>query len=222
MEANSYKGLVVMKSMFIGTVAALSLATGANAAELLVNGSFEAPDLGTGGYTYPAGSVAGWTYSGSALVDATNSNDWYGSTPPAGQDGGQFAALQATSTLSQGFTASNTKASVSWRAAGRPDFGGYAGNQSYTVTIGNSNLGTFSTLSGAAFAAQGGTVTGLTAGQNYTISFNGQVAADQTAFIDQVSVLGVPEPASWALLIGGFGFAGLAARRRRRANSVYA
>lgn len=210
-----------MKNILLGAVAALSLAGTANAAELLVNGSFEAPDLGTGNYTYPAGTVAGWTYNGSALVDATNSSAWYGGSAPAGQDGGQFAALQGTSTLSQSFTASNTKAVVSWLAGGRPDFGGYAGNQSYTVTVGNTTLGTYSTVSSAAFAAHGGVVSGLTAGQNYTVSFNGLVAADQTAFIDKVSVLGVPEPAEWALLIGGFGVIG-AASRRRRSNTVFA
>lgn len=34
--------------------------------------------------------------------------------------------------------------------------------------------------------------------------------------------LGVPEPASWAMMLGGFGFMGAAIRRRRRANVVYA
>jgi hypothetical protein len=210
-----------MNKFLLGTAAALTLAGSANAAELLVNGSFEAPDLSSGGYTYPAGTVDGWTYTGSALVDATNSSAWYGNAAPAGQDGGQFAALQGTSTLSQSFTASNTKASVSWLAAGRPDFGSYAGNQSYTVTIGNASLGTFTTVSGASFAAHGGVVSGLTAGQTYTVSFNGKVASDQTAFIDKVSVLGVPEPAEWALLIGGFALVG-AASRRRRTTTVFA
>ena len=210
-----------MKKFLLGSIAALSLAGSANAAELLVDGSFEAPALGGGSYTYPSGNYFGWNYAGSALVNATTNSAWYGNTPPAGQDGGQFAALQGTSTLSQSFTASNSKAAVSWIAGGRPDFGGYAGNQSYTVTIGNASLGTFNTVSGASFAAHGGVIGGLTAGQTYTISFNGQVAADQTAFIDKVSVLGVPEPAQWALLIGGFALVG-SVSRRRRTNTVFA
>ncbi len=38
------------------------------------------------------------------------------------------------------------------------------------------------------------------------LAFNGNVSFD---------VAGVPEPANWALMIGGFGLAGVAARRRR-------
>ena len=211
-----------MKSVLLGAIAALAITGSANAAELLTNGSFEAPNIGTSNYTYPATTLAGWTYAGSALVNASGYSAWYGATPPAGQDGAQFAALQGTSTLSQTFVASNSKALVSWLAGGRAAFGGYNGNQNYTVTVGATSLGNYSTVSSDAFAAHNGVVSGLTAGQTYTISFNGLVQADETAFIDKVSVLGVPEPASWALLIGGFGFAGLAARRRRGVATVFA
>ncbi|CAM3114098.1 PEPxxWA-CTERM sorting domain-containing protein [Sphingomonas antarctica] len=210
-----------MKSFLLGAIAALAITGSANAAELLTNGSFESPNIGTGNYTYPAGTSGSWTYTGSALVNATGSNAWYGATPPAGQDGGQFAALQGLSTLSQSFVASNSKANVSWLAGGRPAFGANNGNQTYTVTVGANTLGTYSTVSSQAFGANGGILSGLTAGQTYTLSFNGQVAADETAFIDKVSVLGVPEPAQWALLIGGFGFVGIASRRRR-SNVVFA
>ena len=205
-----------MKSPYLGAIAALALSGTANAAELLTNGSFEAPDLGSGGYTYPNGTLVGWTYTGAALVDATNGSAWYGNTPPAGQDGGQFASLQTTGSLSQSFTASNTKANVSWLAGGRPDFGSYGGNQNYAVTLGANVLGTFSTTDGQAFGNHNFTVTGLTAGQNYTITFQGLVGnSDESAFIDRVSVLGVPEPSQWALMIGGFGLIGMGARRRR-------
>lgn len=205
-----------MKFLLLGTIAAMTMTVSANAAELLTNGSFEAPDLGTGNYTYPAGTLAGWNYTGAALVDATNGSAWYGSTPPAGQDGGQFASLQTTGSLSQSFTASNSKATVSWLAAGRPDFGSYGGNQNYTVTLGANVLGTFSVTDGQAFGNHSFTVTGLTAGQNYTVAFQGLVGtSDESAFIDRVSVLGVPEPSQWALMIGGFGLVGLGARRRR-------
>jgi hypothetical protein len=52
----------------------------------------------------------------------------------------------------------------------------------------------------------------------YTLSFAGLSGAiDRTAFIDSVSLnaAAVPEPAAWGMLIGGFGFAGAAMRRRR-------
>ena len=46
-----------------------------------------------------------------------------------------------------------------------------------------------------------------------TINGNGGV------FFDKVSVAGVPEPTSWALMIAGFGLTGVALRRRRAAQA---
>jgi hypothetical protein len=200
--------------------AALSAAAAgsAQATELLSNGSFEAPAIGGGNYTYPGGTLDDWTYTGSALVGATGGNAWYGSTPPAGQDGDQFAALQGTSTLSQTFTMVGTTLDISWLAGGRPFFGSYNGDQTYEVQLGSDLLGTFSTVSGEAFGSHGLVVHGLTSGQAYTLTFAGQVAADETSFIDKVSASGaVPEPAAWALMILGFGGVGAALRSQRRA-----
>jgi PEP-CTERM motif len=203
-------------------VAALSAAAAgsARATEVLTNGSFEGPAIGSGAYTYPGSTLDSWTYGGSALVGATGSNAWYGSAPPAGQDGDQFAALQGTSTLSQTFTMVGTTLDISWLAGGRPFFGSYNGDQTYEVMLGSDVLGTFSTLSGEAFGAQSLVVHGLTAGQSYTLTFAGQVAADETSFIDKVSAQGagaVPEPAAWGLMILGFGGVGAALRSKRRA-----
>jgi hypothetical protein len=38
--------------------------------------------------------------------------------------------------------------------------------------------------------------------------------APPISFLDGVSLTAVPEPASWALMLAGFGLVGLAARRR--------
>ena len=204
-------------------IAAAALAAGADAgsaqaAELLTNGSFEAPAIGGGNYTYPAGTLASWTYGGSALVGATGGNAWYGGAPPAGQDGDQFAALQGTSTLSQTFTMVGSTLDLSWLDAGRPFFGCCNGDQTYKVTLNNAVLGTFSTTSGEAFASHSLVEHGLTNGGSYTLAFKGQVAADDTSFIDKVSATGaVPEPAAWALMILGFGGVGAALRSKRRA-----
>lgn len=41
-------------------------------------------------------------------------------------------------------------------------------------------------------------------------------------YLDNISLAGVPEPASWAMMLGGFGLLGAAARRRNRSSVTYA
>ncbi len=71
--------------------------------------------------------------------------------------------------------------------------------------------GTWATYSAsytAGFADAGGAISVLLA------SDNGQGDFDNVRLSDDAAA-GVPEPASWALMIGGFGLVGAAARRRR-------
>ena len=189
----------------------------------LVDGSFETPDLGTGNYSYVTQPV-GWTGTG-ALVNAQGASAWYGTTPPSGRDGAQFYALQTTSSIYQNFTADRSgQLTVSWLSAGRPDFGSYGGDQSYDVSLTGSgielgSLGTFTTHSGQAFERLSGTAV-ATAGEIYTVAFRGFSTADQTAFIDDVSVSsvigGVPEAATWIMMTAGFGLMGAARRIQRK------
>jgi len=202
-------------------LAALLTASGSASATTLIDGSFETPNLGTGNYSYSTQPV-GWTGTG-ALVNAQGSSAWYGSTPPAGQDGSQFYALQTTTSIFQNFTATKSgRLTISWLSGGRPSFGAYAGDQTYDVSLTGSgielgSLGTFTTHSGQAFERLSGTGF-VTAGQIYTVSFRGLSSSDETAFIDGVSVVGgVPEAATWMMLIAGFGLVGAASRIRRGA-----
>ncbi len=205
-----------------GTVLAATVvmaASGAQAAgNLIADGGFEQPHLAIGAYAYPGGALDAWTYSGSALVNAQGASAWYGATPPAGQEGAQFAALQGTSSLSQSFTADATTLVLSWLNGGRPFFGGYNGDQTYSVKVDGVTVGTYSTTSGEAFTAQSLTLGGFAAGSTHTLSFQGLVDRDETSFIDKVSlVAGVPEPATWAMMIIGFAAIGLTLRGERRA-----
>lgn len=53
---------------------------------------------------------------------------------------------------------------------------------------------------------------------SFTSPFFGKVFGQQVGFtISPSAVAGVPEPATWALLLGGFGLAGAALRRRQSA-----
>jgi len=207
-------------------IAGLLSASAASATPLVVNGSFEAPALGSTPYMYPFGLASSWTYGGSALVNTSvGANAWYGGSAPAGYDGLQFAALQGTSSLSQIFNAATAgSATVSWLAAGRPDFGGpgagIAGDQTYDVFLNGNLLGAYATSSGQAFTLAS-TIGNILAGLN-TLSFVGtdlSRTGDQTSFIDLVSVesiasTDVPEPITLAIF--GAALAGMAMTTRRR------
>lgn len=172
----------------------LSAAAGAaDATNLLVNGSFEAPDIGTGSYTYAANGAAGWAFSGAALVNGSGASAWYGGAAPIGMDGFQFAALQGTGSISQAFTATASTLYLGWLNAGRPAYGCCNGDQSYNILLdGVTQGGLYSTASGAPFTYNALNLTGLTVGSGYTLSFQGRVAADQTAFIDGVMLSAAP------------------------------
>ncbi|MFS0737336.1 PEPxxWA-CTERM sorting domain-containing protein [Sphingomonas sp. 1P06PA] len=68
----------------------------------------------------------------------------------------------------------------------------------------------FRPLSLGESALAGSTISGL-------IGSNGETFADVTLTLAPATISAVPEPAAWALMIGGFGLAGIGLRRRPRA-----
>jgi hypothetical protein len=163
------------------------------------------------GMSFGNGTCAASTNWNASGVVASHNGDWGGT---AAQSGDYFAFVQGGQTMAQIFSlATGGSFELSWFDAGRANNGG---PQSYTVSIlGGASpitLGTFTT-DHADWQSQSGIFT-LAAG-TYTVSFQGLANDDRTSFIDNVSVAGVPEPAAWGMLIGGFGLAGSAMRRRR-------
>jgi len=167
-------------------------------------------------YCYDGGNYGngvctpGSAWNGSGAI--ASGNGAWGGTPA--QSGDYFAFVQGGQTMSQIFSlATGGSFELSWFDAGRTNLGGA---QSYTVSIEGGaspiTLGTFTT-DHADWQSKSGIFT-LDAG-TYTLTFTGLANDDRTAFIDGVSVAGVPEPAAWGMLIGGFGLAGGAMRRRR-------
>jgi hypothetical protein len=211
-------------------VMALAIAAPVSAAELLHNGSFETLGAGAiaegwGGYTYytdgthTGGNVAlpDWTVQ-SGSVDLTNTNSVWGPAADGnysldinGWDAGVIS--QAFDTLA-GHTYIVTF-DYSRNPAGAPDPATadvFVGANGLHVSAAN-NAGLFGT--GGAMLWQSGSFTFVGTGHD-TIQLAATVAGNGGVFFDNVSVSGaVPEPASWALMIGGFGMAGAMMRRRR-------
>lgn len=215
-----------MKSLKMAAgAAALVFATPAFAAPLISFNSFEAPSLGTGSGAYryflqPGGGfpavpngftpIPGVTFTGASGIQA-NGSAW-GFTPAP--NGVQTAFIQsyngvggAISIALNGLIAGHTY-KVSFAAAQRP---GYGVNP-FTVGVTGGTLGSFSTASTAWTTYTTSFVAG---GATDTLTFRGSAITGDSGFgLDAITVA-VPEPATWALLILGFGTLGAALRRRQ-------
>jgi PEP-CTERM motif len=224
-----------LKMIIAGLAASFVFAGSAvQAANILADGGFETQGLTTANYCYfglsaggnaPCGSGAwfGGPVNGGGLQFESN-GAWPGLPSP---DGTRYAFVQTGGSINQTFTPTQTGDYIlTWIDAGRPS-GCCGGNQDYFVSIDDGSGGLSPILySGSTTTSQPWTAqtadfaVNLLAGTSYTLTFQGLVTGtDQTSFIDGVSFdiappSAVPEPASWALMIAGFGLVGSAMRRR--------
>ena len=229
-------------AVFAAAVAAagFALPQAASAAELLVNGSFEdtggAPFQGWGGYTfgYNTGTTGtnqfggpnalpGWTIDFGNVDITTSASPWGPAADGSNSldiNGWEAGSISQTFNTILGATYT-VSFDYSRNAAGAPDPAlalVSSGGASYTVNAPNDGSlgGEFSFIwKPVTFSFTGdGTATTLTA--SAITGGNGGV------FFDNFSVQGpaVPEPATWALMIGGFGLAGAALRRQRAARAL--
>lgn len=201
----------------IGMAAAVAFgATGSAQAVTIVNPSFELGAIGGGFQTKgPGGDLPGWTIGGS--IDHI-ANYWNA------QDGDKSIDLNGNGagTISQLLTGLyvGTTYRVSFWVSGNPD------NNMQP----DEKLATLSWGSGTSTVSY--TLTALNAVNNmqweersYTFVATStsallSLASDQQnpygLAVDNFSISAVPEPATWAMMIGGFGAAGVTLRRRRR------
>jgi len=210
---------IMRKTLLAAAFAGACGVAGSAGAAAFTNGSFElaSVDPGTGFTTLAGGSTAidGWVVGGDSI-------DYIGGYWQP-EDGARSIDLSgnANGSISQTFdTVAGQSYLVNFFLAGNPD-GGPAAKLAITSADGSQTAANiFTVVPGVNTRTDMGWlpyVYRFTANTNSTtLSF---ASATDTAFgpaLDNVSVGAVPEPASWALMIVGFGGIGAAMRRQRR------
>ena len=206
-------------------------ATGAGAAAI-VNGGFEADAASVPAGSYYFGAITGWNAPG-YLISA----GYYGATPPEGRifalvgngiDTGGYHLSQTITGLTSGsrYTVNFSLAGEDWVIPGAVEqvdvwmsTGSASASQLYSAPI-SSNTTPYS--SGPLWDHWGAfSYSFVASAASATIDFR-QTAATRGSGdtgLDKLSIFaasgGVPEPASWALMLGGFGALGATLRRRR-------
>ena len=185
-----------MKKSILTLAAALALTVGASSAHAANSFVFQWDDLGD--------SIHGITYeNGVVIQDANIGGESYGGSYGLGWDPSSFLASDVD--VAFNIYGAGEGLSDTWHIFGNAGdaviqipFNSDVEGQTLTPLVNAISLketGQFQTV--LQFT--------LTNGDDYTWQFRSDVES------------GVPEPATWALMLGGFGLAGVALRRRRMA-----
>ncbi len=213
------RGQSMMRLLTSACLLAFAAASPA-AANLLINGDFE-------GSTSQTATPPGWTNIGHTdgviaysafATPAYNGNYYYdiggfgGATPALGDGITQtVATASGLYTLTFGFSGENTAGTTTVLDV-------LIGSQLSQFTIVADNSGVFKlpfqTASINYLSTGGPTAISFTISSSTAVGFNDPLI-DGVSFALAGPGGGVPEPASWAMLIAGFGLVGAAARRRR-------
>lgn len=221
-----------MLKAIIGAALALAASTGAQASSIFTEnfnssafrGSYLQNDVtdrfGTS-VLYYAADANGWTFSNGPAGSFPYVLMAYNTAQTNGSVWLQEIGSSATRTIT-GLTAGKTY-NVSFLQSGDNVFGSA---WTYNVKVDGGTI-----YNGAGVTQAPGTNSGqfvatkfVANGTSAVLSFADSSSRDGgNVVIDNISVTGVPEAATWAMMIAGFSFAGFASRRRRnRAVSVSA
>lgn len=203
-----------MKKFALGLAVLLALPTAANAAAFM-NGGFETGVPVPGAFvTLGNGStdITGWTVTGNGV-------DYIGSYWQNGAgDRSVDLSGNAGGGISQTFdTVFGTTYVVNFLLAGNPAGEPTVKDLNVQTSDGTFAAYTFDTT-GTSLDAMGWLAKSYTFTANSnstTLSFSAGNRSAYGAAIDGVTVAAVPEPATWALLLGGFALVGTQMRRRR-------
>jgi choice-of-anchor C domain-containing protein len=206
------------RSIVLAALLCASVPMMAQAAELLTNGSFESGPPAPGGFaTYGTGntSITGWTIA-AGTVDHISSY-WTAS------DGVRSLDLTGDQpgTISQAFaTLSGLTYNIAFDLWANPAGGSYP--RIVYANVGGSDI-SFSSPGGGSLAAPAWvrqTFSFVATGASTTLSFRADPASSASFYgpaLDNISATAaaVPEPATWAMMVVGFGLAGAGLRRRK-------
>jgi hypothetical protein len=192
------------------TIAAVLLAAAGNAhaaTNIVANGGFEDPAIGSSfvEYNAPTNAISNWVVTNGS-VDLVRS-------PYTVNEGLQALDLSGTSlgTISQALTTAVGQTYDLIFYFSNNNFSG-AGTYSGKVSVGGLNT-IFSHVEGTPWTQFKGTFVGT---GNDTLTFESLTNQNNGGvFLDSVNVSAAPEPATWLMMIAGFGIAGAALRRKR-------
>lgn len=221
-------------------VAAALAASPAAAVNLVTNGSFES---GLAGWTiggidtqgFPPVAIfygAAAPYPTGAFGEAVPADNAPGSLSPdaAGERGLYFVSdFTVDQSVSQSVFLTPGSYQIGFSVYAPANGYANAGDAFFSGSIAGVTLASYAVSSGPATTWQhfGGTATIVTPGV-YTVSFvfNTNLFPSKDVVVDRVYIIpgggggpvipGIPEPATWAMLITGFGLVGAAIRRRRQ------
>lgn len=218
-----------MKFVVTALAALIATAPATAAVNLVVNGDFEAAPAANGSYIqyFGGGSFPGWSVTGSDVIVIDESYSEQGLVFNA--QGGSQNAIDLTGAGNTGpadgivqtiATAAGQKYRLIFFVGNASPTGGNAGSYTQPSTVNLSINGGLPISYTNAVNVPFGidykqfsldfTATGAT-----TLAFSNGTVGDNMLGLDTVSVSAVPEPATWGLMIVGFGMVGLAARRRK-------